>query len=261
MKINLITLLSLLFSFTCTVVNAENVRRGQATSLQQRQLQGDGMRDFVPLSCNANLASATCSTWSSAFGPSNSHTSQITIPCGQCITMDHAPGGSLELLGGLDVIGKLVFPDGYTLNLSSTKIVVQGELQMTSSKAVDGIPAIRFTMIGSDNTLTFTPVDVNANACKGVSTCSIGKKAIIVAGGKITGTSCYYNIFDTDSGSLHRKMELTHRYFTIQCAVFLPVHQHGLDCMTYPVERSIIQPHCSFPTLCKENGCQARKSS
>jgi hypothetical protein len=80
------------------------------------------MRDFQPLSCNANLASAACSTWSSVFGTGTSYATRITIPCGQCITMDHV--GDLELLGGLDVIGKLVFPDGYSLNLASTMISV-----------------------------------------------------------------------------------------------------------------------------------------
>jgi G8 domain len=156
-----------------------------ASSLRTRQLQGDGIRDFLPLTCNSNLASVACSTWSSVFGTSTTQATQITIPCGRCITMDLT--GNLDLLGGLDVIGKLDFPDGYNVNVTATMIVVQGELQMTSSKPVDGVPAIRFTMVGNDTSLTFTPVDVNANACKGVSTCTIGKKAIIVAGGKVTG--------------------------------------------------------------------------
>jgi G8 domain len=195
MNFFLVSLQTFLFSAVLTLVGAANVRRSQSNNVgssfesaysQQRQLQGDGMRDFLPLTCNANLASVACSKWSLVFGTSVSQAARITIPCGQCVTMDHV--GNLELLGGLDVIGKLVFPDGYNVNLTSTMIVVQGELQMTSSKPVDGVPAIRFTMIGNDNSLTFTPVDVNANACKGVSTCSIGKKAIIVAGGKVTGT-------------------------------------------------------------------------
>jgi G8 domain len=156
---------------------------------QKRLLQqaADDMKDFQPLTCNRNLASAPCgSTWSSRFGTKTSHTERIIVPCGECIVMDHTATTNLELLGGIDIIGKLVFLDGYKLNLSSTMIVVQGELQITSTKPVNGIPDIKFTMIGNDNTLTFTPVDVNTNACKGVSTCSVGKKGIIVAGGKVT---------------------------------------------------------------------------
>ena len=98
--------------------------------------------------------------------------------------MDHA-SGNLSLLGGLDILGKLVFPDGYNLNLVTTMIAVQGELVMTASKPVDGTPQIKFTMIGNDDQMTFTPIDANANACKGVSTCPTGKKAIVVAGGKV----------------------------------------------------------------------------
>lgn len=99
--------------------------------------------------------------------------------------MDHA-AADLQLNNGIDIIGKLVFPDGYKLNLQSTLIVVQGELHITSTKQVTGVPDVRFTMIGSDTTLTFTPVGNNANACKNVATCASGKKAIIVAGGKVT---------------------------------------------------------------------------
>ena len=64
--------------------------------------------------------------------------------------MDHA-SGNLSLLGGLDVLGKLVFPDGYNLNLVTTMIAVQGELEMSASKPVDGTPQIKFTMIGNDD--------------------------------------------------------------------------------------------------------------
>jgi hypothetical protein len=106
-------------------------------------------------------------------------------------------GGSLQLLDGFDIRGKLVFPNGYRLNLTSSAIVVQGELQMTSLKRVDGVPDVIFTMIGSLTNTTFTPVDVNANACKGVSTCTIGKKAIVVAGGKITRTLSKYGSLAT----------------------------------------------------------------
>jgi hypothetical protein len=104
--------------------------------------------------------------------------------------MDHATA-DLQLNAGIDIIGKLVFPDGYKLNLRSTLIVIQGELHMTSTKQVTGVPDVRFTMIGNDATLTFTPVGNNANNCKNVPTCTAGKKAIIVAGGKVTRKFCF----------------------------------------------------------------------
>jgi hypothetical protein len=123
--------------------------------LLQQAVPADDMKDFQPLTCNRNLASAPCGTWSSRFGTKTSHTERIIVPCGECIVMDHTATADLELLGGIDIIGKLVFLDGYKLNLSSTMIVVQGELQITSTKPVNGIPDIKLTMIGNDNATTF----------------------------------------------------------------------------------------------------------
>ena len=180
---------TLLFLFpevnaVAAVLRGSLVNEADSVQHLSRQLQDDGMKDFVPLACNANLPSATCSSWSSKFGNAASYSSRVVIPCGECVTMDLA-GGSLALLDGLDVYGKLVFPDRYKLNLSTTMIAVQGELEITASKPVDGLPNIKFTMIGNDDTMTFTPIDVNANKCKGVSTCDVGKKGIVVAGGKV----------------------------------------------------------------------------
>jgi hypothetical protein len=185
----------LVLSLSFTTAGAASLRHRQESSHDEssrpliRQLQDDGIKNFQTLSCNMFLASSTCRTWSSTFGTINSISTRVTIPCGECVVMDHV-NGNLELLGGLDIIGKLVFPDGYRLNLASTMIVVQGELEMIATKPVDGIPNVKFTMIGNDSSLTFTPVDVNAKACKGEITCSIGKKGIVVAGGKVNCKSC-----------------------------------------------------------------------
>lgn len=94
-------------------------------------------------------------------------------------------GGSLALLAGLEILGKLVFPDGYKLSLTANVVIVQGELEMTATKAVDGTPNIKVTMVGSVDH-TFTPIDANLRACDGSTTCSVGKKGIIVAGGKVS---------------------------------------------------------------------------
>jgi G8 domain len=170
-------------------VNAASLRNTTSSesdlfSLTSRQLQVDGVKDFVPLTCNANLDAATCTSWSSKFGAESSYSTRLVIPCGECVTMDLSSEG-LVLLAGIDIIGKLVFPDGYKLNLSSTVIAIQGELEMTATKTVDGIPNIKFTMIGNNDKF-FNPVDVNAGACHGAVSCSVGKKAIVVAGGKVT---------------------------------------------------------------------------
>ena len=146
-----------------------------------------GVRNFKPLLCNSEIfrvGSACTRTWSSMFGTTESHSSRIVIPCGVCILMNHA-SGILNLNGGIDIQGKLVVPDDLPINITTPAIIVQGELSMTSTKPVSGIPKIKVTLVGS-NDVTFTPVDVNANACQGSTTCNAGKKAFVVAGGKVT---------------------------------------------------------------------------
>jgi len=90
----------------------------------------------------------------------------------------------LTLAGGLDIQGKLVFPDGYQLTLAAPFIRVQGKLHMTSTKIPNGVEDVKFLLTGTDETLTkFTPHDNNAMACDGE--CSVGKKPIVVAGGEL----------------------------------------------------------------------------
>jgi hypothetical protein len=101
--------------------------------------------------------------------------------------MNHA-GSILDLRGGIEIVGKLVIPNKVKINIVTTAVIVQGELQITSSKPVDGNPDVKITLTGS-NEIKFTPIDRNTNACHGDATCSVGKKPIVVAGGKINGTS------------------------------------------------------------------------
>ena len=151
-----------------------------------------GVRNFKPLLCNSEIlkVGAVCSgTWSSMFGTTETHTNRIIIPCGVCIVMNHA-SGILNLNGGIDIQGKLIVPEDLSINISTTSIIVQGELSMTSTKAITGIPKVNVKLVGS-NEVTFTPIDVNANACQGLPTCIAGKKSFVVAGGKVT---CMYKL-------------------------------------------------------------------
>ena len=190
-KVHVLALLLLPF----VVDAASRLRRSSNVTNASRNLQAP-QNDFLPLLCNAKLASATCRTWSSAFGTGDVHTNRVIIPCGQCITMNHA-GAVLDLRDGLEIIGKLVIPNKVKVDIKTTTVVVQGELLMTSSKPVDGKPDITFTLNGSNDRITFTPIDRNVNACNGAATCTVGKKSIVVAGGQINGTFnadqyCYY---------------------------------------------------------------------
>lgn len=143
----------------------------------------DVEEDFRPLACNAGLASAPCNSWTSVFSSTPSHMNEIVVPCGQCVTMDY--NGNLTLSRGLDIQGKLIFPDGAKVLLKAPYVRIQGELHMFSSKAPNGQEDVKFLIDGVDETVTsFVPADSNQGACGGFA-CKAGKKPIVVAGGKL----------------------------------------------------------------------------
>jgi hypothetical protein len=71
-------------------------------------------------------------------------------------------------------------------------ITVQGEFDLQATQtAIDGVPNIRITMIGTNATQRFQPLYENAAACPTddlFGNCIVGLKAITVAGGKVTCT-------------------------------------------------------------------------
>ncbi len=89
----------------------------------------------------------------------------VVIPCGKCIVMDEHDG-IVELIGGLDIQGKFVVPDGVTLRIRTTHILVQGELHMESTKPINGKSDIQITWIGSRSPISFHAVN-NTKACGG----------------------------------------------------------------------------------------------
>lgn len=161
----------------------------------RRHLAVGGMQ---PQSCNDRFSG--CVNWSSLIGTDSVHRNRVIIPCGRCVVMDHQ-GDTLTLQGGLDIQGKLEFPNSYSgLTLRSTTIVVQGELEMVSTGKVVGTPAVKFEMIGNRDEL-FEPIGENSGYCGG-RTCMAGKKAITVAGGRVDiqglpdGTKTWVKLYD-----------------------------------------------------------------
>ena len=145
-----------------------------------RKLQG--MNNFVPLSCNAALETQPCPSWTSVFGSSTTYfPERVIVACGTCVTMDQQ---NMTLAQGLDIQGKLVFPEGFIVTVRTASLTVQGQLQMLSTGPVDGTPKIRIIMIG-DQAQTFTPIGENAANCGGGGSCNVSHKAITVAGGKV----------------------------------------------------------------------------
>jgi G8 domain len=151
-----------------------------------RNLQAS-ISDFVPLSCNANLPTTPCESWLTLFGNESEYNDRINIPCGSCIIMDNTEP-VVTFQQGIDIIGKLVFPESYRVVVQTPLVVVQGELVLeAATKPVSGMPDIKFIMTG-DYDQYFIPHENNANACGMATSCSVGKKSFVVAGGIINGT-------------------------------------------------------------------------
>lgn len=178
MKISSLVLLTALFGAK-PIANAKSVR-GATVSHDVRYLHTN---DFQPLGCNKDLDTAVCQGWSERYGVGTSFSSKVTIICGECIVFD-LQSPTVNLASGLEIRGKLVFPDDYEITLITSSIVVLGELEMTSTRPVGGAPAIKILLTGQDND-SFEPTGPNIDACHG-NPCSIGKKAFAVAGGKVT---------------------------------------------------------------------------
>ena len=140
------------------------------------------VNDFVYLSCNSALDDQPCPSWTSVFGSSATVFSErVIIECGTCITMDQR---DVTLEQGVDVRGKLVFPEGFAGTVRTASLTVQGELEVYSTGPVNGTPMIHILMIGSQ-AQSFTPIEENSSNCGG-GNCDVGHKAITVAGGKVS---------------------------------------------------------------------------
>lgn len=142
---------------------------------------------FAPLNCNDGELDE-CVNFSDWYDPSiRTYENMFTIDCGICVVMDdRIPSGvTFDFLGGLDIQGKLVFPEpsdsSYRLRIRTPTIIVQGELEMSATKEVDGEPNYIFRMTG-DQDYSFQPADNNA----AIGLTDVGKRAITVAGGKVT---------------------------------------------------------------------------
>ena len=138
--------------------------------------------DFPPLSCNDEIDNAVCEPWSSKNFDINF---MVDIPCGECVTFDLPEGSSIDLISGLNVEGKLVFPPNTKATIETPFIFVQGILEASSNQTIstDTIDGLKFVMTGTQEH-PFYPHDQNSPSCDN-SYCNVGKKPVIVAGGSL----------------------------------------------------------------------------
>ena len=135
---------------------------------------------FSALPCNDNIGA--CVNWSQqSFEPENE---VVVIPCGTCVVMDATyDGTTLSLPNGLDVQGKLVIPDNFKIEIHTPFVLVQGELEMTSTAPTTGEENIKFVLTG-DQVIQRAPHAHNAEGCDN-GLCNFGVKPVAVAGGAL----------------------------------------------------------------------------
>mmetsp|Transcript_29790 Transcript_29790/g.44184 ORF Transcript_29790/g.44184 Transcript_29790/m.44184 type:complete len:1743 (-) Transcript_29790:270-5498(-) len=164
--------------------------------MAQRQVQttGEAIRDipvpfgneedFSPLSCNEVYSD--CVPWSEKVWD---FSDTITIPCGECVLMDITDGSTITADFGINIIGKLDFVPDAHVTIEAAIILVQGEMNFISTEEMikPENQKVKFMMTGTLD-LNFQPHPENAASCNQEThdgACEVGKKSIIVAGGKI----------------------------------------------------------------------------
>lgn len=137
---------------------------------------------FTTLSCNTPMSA--CQSWNTWYS-SLSMSGIATIPCGTCVKLDVADHSLVSLVNGLNIIGKLDVPSTITnVTLSLPLLLVQGELAIATGNTVISPQnlALKIRLTGTNSALSFTPA--TPNIC--TTSCTAGKKGIIVAGGKLS---------------------------------------------------------------------------
>ena len=155
---------------------------------------------FRPLDCK-RPACQISTTWTKGNIGRNAHKGTVVIPCGTCVWMDYVAddhheeyehqGPTLVLPHGMDIQGRLHFPDnGYKLTIEAPFLLVQGLLDIPSTGRVGRDPMIKFHIKSEQRSISFLPAYNNERVCPDVasgepSTCDIGFRSIVVAGGQI----------------------------------------------------------------------------
>jgi len=170
---------------TIKMYGIEDVNNLGSHSNPNRPLANLG--EFQPLLCNANLATAKCTGKVSNVIPANGVLrTPLTIPCGQCWKFDVE---KVNLVGGINIIGKLLFPLNQKARIVTTSVIVQGELKMIVNHPVISPEnlAVEFILRGTQDIMFTRAGGPGKDICNTQPNqkCNFGKKPFVVAGGKI----------------------------------------------------------------------------
>jgi hypothetical protein len=157
-----------------------------------RHLSSTDQNYFAPLSCNADLDVSKCytattagsTTLSSILNNDSDTSDEVLIPCGTCVVVDTTDGSTVDIPSGLNVEGMLYFPSSANVTIQTPHIFVQGKLKMDPPASTSSSNSIRIRMVGEEDQYLH-PHEENAALCDEGTGCSVGKKAIVVAGGQL----------------------------------------------------------------------------
>ena len=137
----------------------------------------DGMH--MPLMCNANLTSATCSSFSALLSTVDVSLETLTIPCGECYEVDITDSSQLVLEHGLRIEGKLYFPSSASVTIRTKFVWVLGLLKMDTPDITN---QVKFSLFGDELQTFVSSGDGHCSSMSGG--CNMGSKVIAVHGGK-----------------------------------------------------------------------------
>lgn len=128
------------------------------------------MMDYAPLQCNADavpsIESQNClssaASLSSLLAAHGSSMMPLTIPCGTCAVVDHTDGSTIDVPGGINVLGRLHFPPASNVVIITTAVFVQGLL---SAEEPSPGNKVKISLYGNDD-VTFYP---HEECCSGMS--------------------------------------------------------------------------------------------
>lgn len=164
---------------------------------------------FTPLSCNYQLMTTECISFTSYFGTSFEFTTKVVIPCGKCIILDPLSDDYTSLSSaeyvfndGLSIVGRLLIPnigdhEGSTkIKLLTKSVEVEGILSIyegvtaeyldNNQRSVSGVPNLEIHLFGAqDGERYLIPHEENSHACEDEGGCKIGKLPFAVAGGRL----------------------------------------------------------------------------
>lgn len=143
---------------------------------------------YAPSSCNDGVETEPCLDFSSLVEAALSADSAAVVPCGECYAVDYDDSSTVTLPNGLDVLGRLRFPETASVTINTTSVVVQGLWDMEKPAAGN---KVKITLYGTEEKTLYHMSkcggEGHENAldleCTDVE--NVGKKPFIVAGGKV----------------------------------------------------------------------------